>query len=438
MVAPWQGRCFTVSDTCCQHLKEPSCEGSSRSRYSRRFGLGRRHMPWPRIPDTPDDHDAGRRTARADGRTALQRSAHRGEQSAAASHAIVAVRRATRQSRRRWQIAAAPRWRRRPQRRRDAAAAIAAADRGTIEERRSRRAWRRRDPQLGRRSRFNARGPNRVVVAPRRPAVDRRQLLAVSTRLYLSRVSATTRGFATTTAGVPIRYAPWGWIYGTSAFARWGSATTLLRRTTGYGYYGPDPYYGYGQATLYSGYSGYYSSQPSTFDTGARSPDACGRAMRRCSSMAAYAGLVNDFDGVFQELRLSQGEPQDRSAHARLRDRRSSTSTSSLDERSISDRIYARYPKVPRCQCQRCQGVGAKAPRCQTCQRVGAWVLKSSSTKAPTPWHFGTRHIWHPESRRPLLVFLRRQCRHRDVVWVAACWSTGSASLRLSLPFTRI
>ncbi len=98
----------------------------------------------------------------------------------------------------------------------------------------------------------------------------------------------------------PVRYAPWGWIYGTSAFAAFGFGyNNYYAPYTGYGYYGPDPYFGYGG-------SNYYSSKPSTFETGGvrlkvRPRDA------QVFVDGAYAGVVNDFDGVFQELQLSQG-----------------------------------------------------------------------------------------------------------------------------------
>jgi hypothetical protein len=103
----------------------------------------------------------------------------------------------------------------------------------------------------------------------------------------------------------PVRYAPWGWIYGTSGLAAFGygySGYAPYYGYTGYGYNGPDPYYGYG-----SGYdSGYYNNRPSTFDTGGVRLKVRPREAQVFVD-GAYAGLVNDFDGVFQELRLSQG-----------------------------------------------------------------------------------------------------------------------------------
>jgi hypothetical protein len=103
----------------------------------------------------------------------------------------------------------------------------------------------------------------------------------------------------------PIRYAPWGWIYGTSGFASFGF---------GYGGYSPyyyDPYYSgyYGSAPYYyGGYDnyGYYNNRPSTFDTG-----GVRLKVRPREALVfvdgAYAGRVDSFDGVFQELRLSPG-----------------------------------------------------------------------------------------------------------------------------------
>ncbi len=122
----------------------------------------------------------------------------------------------------------------------------------------------------------------------------------------------------------PVRYAPWGWIYGTSAFAASGFGYNNYAPYYGYGYYGLDPYFGYGPASpSYYGDppSTYYNSQPSTlgqsstlgqlstFDTGAvrlrvRPRDA------QVFVDGAFAGTVNDFDGVFQELRLSEGGHQ--------------------------------------------------------------------------------------------------------------------------------
>jgi len=102
----------------------------------------------------------------------------------------------------------------------------------------------------------------------------------------------------------PIRYAPWGWIYGTSAFAAWGYGYNYAPYY-GYGYYGPDPYFGYGGNSSYYNNS-YYNSPTSSFDTGAvrlkvRPRDA------QVFVDGSYAGLVSDFDGVFQELKLSPG-----------------------------------------------------------------------------------------------------------------------------------
>ncbi len=150
--------------------------------------------------------------------------------------------------------------------------------------------------------------PDRVVVAPRRPVVVNSYAPYRRGYIYPAyRYDPWVRHYY---GWSPIRYAPWGWIYGTSGFALGFGYGASWPYYTGYGYYGPGPYYGYGPGySPYSGYSGYYSaqpSQPSTFDTGTvrlrvRPRDA------QVFVDGSYAGLVNDFDGVFQELRLSQG-----------------------------------------------------------------------------------------------------------------------------------
>ncbi len=97
----------------------------------------------------------------------------------------------------------------------------------------------------------------------------------------------------------PIGYAPWSLIYGSIGYASFGF----------YGGIGPHPFYGnYGY-----GYGGYayppvpYSPwQVSGYDIGAirlkiRPRDA------QVFVDGHYAGLVDDFDGTFQSLRLEQG-----------------------------------------------------------------------------------------------------------------------------------
>lgn len=95
----------------------------------------------------------------------------------------------------------------------------------------------------------------------------------------------------------PIGYAPWSLIYGSIGYANFGF----------YGGVGPNPFYGnYGY-----GYGGYpyppYSPwQVSGYDIGAvrlkiRPRDA------QVFVDGNYAGLVDDFDGTFQSLRIEQG-----------------------------------------------------------------------------------------------------------------------------------
>lgn len=97
----------------------------------------------------------------------------------------------------------------------------------------------------------------------------------------------------------PIGYAPWSLIYGSIGFSTFGF----------YGGVGPNPFYGnYGY-----GYGGYgYPSAPyspwqvSGYDIGGirlkiRPRDA------QVFVDGNYAGLVDDFDGTFQSLRLEQG-----------------------------------------------------------------------------------------------------------------------------------
>ena len=104
-------------------------------------------------------------------------------------------------------------------------------------------------------------------------------------------------------------YAPWSWIYGSVGLASFGFSYS------GYGpgfyaSYGYGPRYGYGYAPY--GYGPYAfgpippSGYSTSFDTGAirlkiRPRDA------QVFVNGYYAGLVDDFDGTFQELRLEQG-----------------------------------------------------------------------------------------------------------------------------------
>lgn len=94
----------------------------------------------------------------------------------------------------------------------------------------------------------------------------------------------------------PIRYAPWGLISGSIGFAGFGAYSAYgAYGAYGYGAYGV-PYYGHGPQYPYA--SGY--------DTGGvrlriRPRDA------QVFVDGYYAGLVDDFDGTFQQLRLEQG-----------------------------------------------------------------------------------------------------------------------------------
>ncbi|HEX6163688.1 MAG TPA: PEGA domain-containing protein [Vicinamibacterales bacterium] len=97
----------------------------------------------------------------------------------------------------------------------------------------------------------------------------------------------------------PVRYAPWGLIYGSIGFPN-------------YGYYG-----GVGPSPFYYGYNGYgWSYGPgvySPYPTYAYPHEAGGVRLKIRPRDAQvfvdghYAGLVDDFDGVFQALRLEAG-----------------------------------------------------------------------------------------------------------------------------------
>lgn len=97
----------------------------------------------------------------------------------------------------------------------------------------------------------------------------------------------------------PIGYAPWSLIYGSIGFSNFGYYGALGAPSPVYGNYG----YGYG-----GGYGpGSYSPwQASGYDVGGirlkvRPRDA------QVFVDGYYAGLVDDFDGTFQSLRLEQG-----------------------------------------------------------------------------------------------------------------------------------
>ena len=90
----------------------------------------------------------------------------------------------------------------------------------------------------------------------------------------------------------PIRYAPWSVIAGSVGFANFGV----------YGSIGPS--YGYGHPYYY-GHGGHSSYSPGYDYGGVRL-----RIRPRDAQVFVdghYAGLVDDFDGTFQQLRLEQG-----------------------------------------------------------------------------------------------------------------------------------
>ena len=90
----------------------------------------------------------------------------------------------------------------------------------------------------------------------------------------------------------PIHYAPWSMIAGSVGFANFGV----------YGSIGPA--YGYGHPYYY-GHGGHYASAPGYDYGGVRL-----RIRPRDAQVFVdghYAGLVDDFDGTFQQLRLEQG-----------------------------------------------------------------------------------------------------------------------------------
>jgi len=97
----------------------------------------------------------------------------------------------------------------------------------------------------------------------------------------------------------PIGFAPWSLIYGSIGFANFGY----------YGAYGPNPWYGnYG-----FGY-GNYGYGPGPYSLWQPSGSEIGGIRLRVTPRDAqvfvdgnYAGIVDDFDGSFQSLRLEQG-----------------------------------------------------------------------------------------------------------------------------------
>jgi hypothetical protein len=93
----------------------------------------------------------------------------------------------------------------------------------------------------------------------------------------------------------PIRYAPWSLIYGSIGYSNYGF----------YGGVGPSPYY-YGNSGYGYGPGPYSPWQAGGYDIGGirlkiRPRDA------QVFVDGYYAGLVDDFDGTFQSLRLEAG-----------------------------------------------------------------------------------------------------------------------------------
>jgi PEGA domain len=93
----------------------------------------------------------------------------------------------------------------------------------------------------------------------------------------------------------PIGYAPWSLIYGSIGFSN-------------YGFYG-----GFAPSTYYYGYNGYYGPGPYYSPWQAGGYDIGGVRLKIRPRDAQvfvdghYAGLVDDFDGTFQSLRLESG-----------------------------------------------------------------------------------------------------------------------------------
>jgi len=96
----------------------------------------------------------------------------------------------------------------------------------------------------------------------------------------------------------PLAYAPWAFIYGTAGYASLGYSYGPYDAYGGYGYGG------YGSGSYYGPYGPF--GRGTTFDTGGvrlkiRPRDA------QVFVDGYYAGVVDDFDGTFQSLRLEQG-----------------------------------------------------------------------------------------------------------------------------------
>ncbi len=94
----------------------------------------------------------------------------------------------------------------------------------------------------------------------------------------------------------PLAYVPWSWIYGTAGYANFGYSYGA-----GYGYGSVYPGYGPGAYGMYPPYG-----TSTTFDTG----ELRLRIQPRDAQVFVdgfFAGVVDDFDGNFQSIRLEQG-----------------------------------------------------------------------------------------------------------------------------------
>jgi len=99
----------------------------------------------------------------------------------------------------------------------------------------------------------------------------------------------------------PLAYAPWSLIYGSVGFSNYGYSAYGYYDPYGYGRYGNSSYGNYGSYGRYGG--------STVYDTG----NVRLRIRPRDATVFVdgyYAGLVDDFDGTFQSLRLEQGGHQ--------------------------------------------------------------------------------------------------------------------------------
>ena len=100
----------------------------------------------------------------------------------------------------------------------------------------------------------------------------------------------------------PVRYAPWSLIYGSIGFPNYGFYGGVGPNPFHYGYNGYGYTYGPGIYAPYGGYPTYaYPHEAGGVRLKIRPRDA------QVFVDGHYAGLVDDFDGVFQALRLEAG-----------------------------------------------------------------------------------------------------------------------------------